>query len=141
MITTGSQQMRSRQVPKKIEAGRIFHQLRSLTNEAIDILYDDGLLPYDYINALSFRLQEYFTRELKTLRKIFEQNYLGPKLVLPVKRPRRLRKLDVSCIIYIYKSEQTYSQDDNYAHDCCTCVIDTLDEFKNFMNTVLKLLS
>ena len=51
--------MRSRQVPKEIEADRIIHQLRALTNEATDILYDDGLLPYDYINALSFRLQGY----------------------------------------------------------------------------------
>ena len=64
--------MESEQVPIEIQAGRIIHQLRALTNEAIDILYDDGLLSYGYIGALSFRLQEYFTRELiQSLKKKF----------------------------------------------------------------------
>ena len=79
--------------------------MKALTKEAIDILYDNGLLPYDYISALSFRLQKYFTRELKTLRKKFEQRYLGSKLALPVKRPKRPSKLNVSWL-HMHKAYQ-----------------------------------
>ena len=44
--------MESEQVSIEKQAGRIINQLRALTNKAIDILYDDGLLSYGYISAL-----------------------------------------------------------------------------------------
>ena len=43
--------------------------MKFLANEAIDILYCDGLLPYSYRSALEHKLQEYFTKGLRALRK------------------------------------------------------------------------
>ena len=69
--------------------------MKTLSEEAIAILYDDGLLSHDYIESLAFRVQEYLTRELKTIKKKFHHHYLGIKLKCPAKRPR---KLDLSWI-------------------------------------------
>ena len=53
------------QVPLEIQIDRNIHQLKILSKEAIDILYEDGLLSSNYIDE--FRIQEYCIRELKTL--------------------------------------------------------------------------
>ena len=42
-------------------------QMKFLANEAIDILYCDGQLSYNYLSALEQRLQDNFTKELKVL--------------------------------------------------------------------------
>ena len=36
--------------------------MKFLANEAIDILYCDGQLSYNYLSALEQRLQDYFTQ-------------------------------------------------------------------------------
>ena len=43
--------------------------MKFLANEAIDILYCDGQLPYSYLSALEQKLQDYFTKELRASRK------------------------------------------------------------------------
>ena len=44
-------------------------QMKFLANEAIDILYCDGQLSYNYLSALEQRLQDYFTQELRISRE------------------------------------------------------------------------
>ena len=44
-------------------------QMKFLANEAIDILYCDGQLSYNYLSALEQRLQDNFTKELKFQEK------------------------------------------------------------------------
>ena len=44
-------------------------QMRFLASEAIDILYCDGQLSYNYLSAFEQRLQDYFTQELRISRK------------------------------------------------------------------------
>ena len=51
--------------------------MKFLINEAIDILYCDGQLSYNYLNALEQRLQDYFTQELRISREwSFEYMFL-----------------------------------------------------------------
>ena len=57
------------QVPLHIQASKLLPQLKTLANEAIDLLYYDDLLPGDTLDTLVYRLQEYFTKELRALRK------------------------------------------------------------------------
>lgn len=41
--------MNSEQVPLEIQIDRIIHQLKAFSEEAIDILYEDGLLTFNYM--------------------------------------------------------------------------------------------
>ena len=86
--------MDSEKVPMELQIDRIIQQLRDLSNEAIAILYEDGLLSFEYIDELAFRVQEYCTRESRNLKKILLHKILG-KLKRPAKRPK---KLDLSWI-------------------------------------------
>ena len=43
--------------------------MKFLVNEAIDILYCDEQLSYNYLSALEQRLQDYFTQQLRVSRK------------------------------------------------------------------------
>ena len=67
----------------------IIQQLRTLTDEAIAILYEDGLLSSKYINELAFRVQEYLIRKSRTLKKKLHHK-TSSKLRRPVKRPQKL---------------------------------------------------
>ena len=82
-------------VPKEIEAARILNKLKLLMNEALMILLGSGEFSLDYLSALSFRIHEYITRELRTLYKQYKSRYLGYRIVLPIKRPKRPTKLDI----------------------------------------------
>ena len=44
-------------------------QMKFLINEAINILYCDGRLSYNYLNALEQKLQDYFTQELRIFKR------------------------------------------------------------------------
>ena len=44
-------------------------QMKFLANEAIDILYCNGRLSYNHLNALEQKLQDYFTQELRISRE------------------------------------------------------------------------
>ena len=41
----------------------IIKQIRPLVDEGIQILLDDGILPYHEIDALAFRIKEFLTTE------------------------------------------------------------------------------
>ena len=88
--------MDSEQVLIEIQIDRIIQQMRTLSNEAIAILYDNGLLCTEYIDELAFRVQEHCTRESRNLKKILFHKIFG-KLKRTVKRPKRL---DLSCMDY-----------------------------------------
>ena len=81
--------MDSKQVPVELQIETIIQQLRSLSDEAIAILYEDGLLCSEYIDELAFRVQEHFTRESKTLKKICHHQ-LNCRLRFPAKRPKKI---------------------------------------------------
>ena len=81
--------MDSEQVPLELQIDRIIQQLRVLSDEAIAILYEDGLLCSEYIDELAFRVQEHFIRESKTLKKIFHHQLICG-LRHPAKRPKKL---------------------------------------------------
>ena len=55
--------MDPKQVPVELQIDRTIQQLRVLSDEAIAILYEDGLLCSEYIDELAFRVQEHVTRE------------------------------------------------------------------------------
>ena len=59
--------------------------IRLLVDEGIQILIDDGILPYDEIDALAFRINEYLTRESVSIH--MKLSNLGPKICTPIKRP------------------------------------------------------
>ena len=86
--------MDSEQVLIEIQIDRIIQQMRTLSEEAINILYDDDLLCTEYIDELAFRVQEHCTRKSRNLKKILLHKILS-KLKRPVKRPK---KLDLSWI-------------------------------------------
>ena len=71
----------------------VIKQIRPLVDEGIQILLDDGILPYHEIDALAFRINEYLTRESVSINR--KLKYLGPKICTPIKRPRRPQKLDI----------------------------------------------
>ena len=80
--------MDSKQVPVDLQIDSTIQQLRSLSDEAIAILYEDGLLCSEYIDKLAFRVQEHFIRESRTLEKILHHKLLCG-LRHPVKRPKK----------------------------------------------------
>ena len=71
----------------------VIKQIRPLVDEGIQILLDDGILPYHEIDALAFRINEYLTRESVSINRKLKD--LGPKICTPIKRPRRPQKLNV----------------------------------------------
>ena len=95
--------MDSEQVPIEIQIEKIIQQMRTLSDEAIDILYDDDLLCTEYIDELAFRVQEHCTRKSRNLKKILLHKSLG-KLKRPAKRPK---KLDLSWIKHSLKSKES----------------------------------
>ena len=62
--------MDSEQILIETQINRIIQQMRSLSDEAIDILYNDDLLYIEYIDELAFRVQEHCTRKSRNLKKI-----------------------------------------------------------------------
>ena len=44
-------------------------QMKFLANTAIDILYCNGQLSYNYLSALEQRLQDYFTTRIKNFKR------------------------------------------------------------------------
>ena len=69
-------------------------QMKFLANAAIDILYCDGQLSYNYLSALEQRLQDNFTKELKASRKrSLEYILLDKEIGLLEHRPRRPQTL------------------------------------------------
>ena len=81
--------MDSEQVFIEIQIDSIIQQMRTLSDEAIAILYDDDLLCTEYIDELAFRVQEHCTRKSRNLKKVLIHKILG-KLKRPVKRPKKL---------------------------------------------------
>ena len=71
----------------------VIKQIRLLVDEGIQILIDDGILSCDEIDALSFRINEYLTRESVFIHR--KLSNLDPKICTPIKRPRRPQKLNV----------------------------------------------
>ena len=94
--------MDSEQVLIEMQIDRIIQQMRTLSDEAIVILYDDGLLCTEYIDELAFRVQEHCTRESRNLKKILLHKIFG-KLKCPVKRPQ---KLDLTLISHIWLQKE-----------------------------------
>ena len=74
----------------------VIKQIRLLVDEGIQILIDDDILPYDEIDVLSFRINEYLTRESVSIH--MKLRNLGPKICTPIKRPRRPQKLNVQLV-------------------------------------------
>ena len=81
--------MDSEKVPIEIQINNIIQQLRILSDEAIAILYEDGLVSSKYIDKLAFRVQGHCTIEFNTLKKILHHKILCG-LRCPVKRPQKL---------------------------------------------------
>ena len=50
----------------------IIKQIRPLVDEGIQILLDDGILPYHEIDALAFRIKEFLTRESVSIARKLE---------------------------------------------------------------------
>ena len=94
--------MDSEQVLIEIQIEKIIQQMRTLSDEAIAILYDDDLLCTEYIDELAFRVQEHCTRKSRNLKKILLHKILG-NLKRPTKRPK---KLNLSCINYSIDSKK-----------------------------------
>ena len=67
----------------------VIKQIRPLVDEGVQILLDDGILPYHEIDALAFRINEYLIRESVPINRKLKD--LGPKICTPIKRPRRPR--------------------------------------------------
>ena len=86
---------KSRLLSNEKEQLDITKKLRPLVDEGIQILLDDGILPYHEIDALAFRIKEFLTRESVSIARELEIRYLGPKICTPVKRPRRPQKLNI----------------------------------------------
>ena len=82
-------------LPNEREQLDIVKQLRPSIDEGIQILLDDGILPYHDIDALAFRIKEFLTRESVSIARKLEARYLGPKICTPVKRPRKPQKLNI----------------------------------------------
>ena len=73
----------------------IIKQIRSLVDEGIQILLDDGILSYHEIDALAFRINKFLIRKSVTINRKLEIQYLGPTICTPIKRPRRPQKLNI----------------------------------------------
>ena len=81
--------MDPKQIPVELQIDNIIQQLKTLSDEAIAILYEDSLLSSEYIDELALRVQEYCTIESSTLKKILHHKILCG-LRRPVKRPQKL---------------------------------------------------
>ena len=81
--------MDPKQVPVELQIDSTIQQMRTLSDEAIAILYEDGLLCSEYIDELAFRVKEHVIRESRILKKILHHKILG-KLRHPVKRTKKL---------------------------------------------------
>ena len=73
----------------------IIKQIKPLVDEGIQILLDDGILPYHEIDALAFRIKEFLTRKSVSITRKLEIQYLGLKICTPIKRPRRPQQLNI----------------------------------------------
>ena len=81
----------SEKVPVELQIDNIIQQLRTLSDEAIAILYEDGLLSSEYIDERPFRVQEHlYNGNQSTLKKFLHHKILCGKLRHPVKRPQKL---------------------------------------------------
>ena len=68
--------MDPKQIPVELQIDNIIQQLKTLSDEAIAILYEDGLLSSEYIDELALRVQEHYTIESSTLKKNFHHKIL-----------------------------------------------------------------
>ena len=84
---------KSRLITEEKQRLDIIKQIRPLVDEGIQILLDDGILPYHEIDALAFKINEYLTRESVFINRKLKD--LGPKICTPIKRPRRPQKLNI----------------------------------------------
>ena len=83
-----------KQNPTNRKETKTIIQTKFLANEAIDILYCDGQLSYNYLSALEQRLQDTFTKELRASRKrSLEYILLDKEIGLLEQRPRRPQTL------------------------------------------------
>ena len=86
---------KSRLITEEKQSLDVIKQIRPLVDEGIQILLDDGILPYHEIDALAFRIKEYLTRESVSITRKLEIQYLGPRICTPIKRSRRPQKLNI----------------------------------------------
>ena len=86
---------KSKPLLNKKEKLDIIKQIRPLIDEGVQILIDDGILPYQEIDVLAFRIKEYLTRETRRLHKVLGVKYLEHVFHNPIKSPRRPKKLDI----------------------------------------------
>ena len=63
---------KSRLITEENQRLDIIKQIRPLVDEGIQILLDDGILPYHEIDALAFRIKEYLTRESVSITRKLE---------------------------------------------------------------------
>ena len=105
---------KSRLLSNEREQLDIIKQLRPLIDEGIQILLDDGILPYHEIDALAIRIKEFLTRESLSIARKLEARYLGPKICTPVKRPRRPKKLNIHCSYDMYHAYYRIEEDPHH---------------------------
>ena len=84
----------------------IIKQIRPLVDEGIQILLDDGILPYHEIDGLAFRIKEFLIRKSVSITRKLEIQYLDPKICTLIKRPRRPQKLNIQWydMVHAYNS-------------------------------------
>ena len=61
--------MDSERVLIEIQIDNIIQQVRTLTDEAIAILYEDGLLSSKYINELAFKSTGVFNKKIRDIKE------------------------------------------------------------------------
>ena len=69
---------KSRLINEEKQTLDIIKQIRPLVDEGIQILLDDGILPYHEIDALAFRIKEFLTRKSISINRKLKIHYLGP---------------------------------------------------------------
>ena len=72
---------KSRLITEEKQRLDVIIQIKPLVDEGIQILLDDGILPYHEIDALAFRIKEYLTSESVSINRKLEIQYLGSKFV------------------------------------------------------------
>ena len=63
--------MDSKQIPVELQIDSTIQQLRSLSDEAIAILYEDGLLCSEYIDELAFKEYKSIYKRIKNFKENF----------------------------------------------------------------------